>query len=333
MNRSCILRAAAAALIVLTAVPAVAGEITRDFNESFEVERGWTLRLRHGDGEVTITPWDKDVIEVTVRYRAERKGWGDDDEIDFTVEFEEKNGVLEVTGKEPKSGFMGFHVYILKEYTYDISAPPYVELDLHGDDGDVDIEKWKAPVEIKIDDGNVSMYDCEPGKTRIRAADGEITLDGLSGSLDLIGDDCDVELNRAKLTDCRIQGEDGEIEVRDCEGDFFIEVDDADVELMRIRTSVMDIKGQDGDIDIELLKTKELDIELRTDDGDIDLGLASGISAEFAIDVDDGSIRTDLPSAKEVQSGDGWMSGKLGKGKNRIRIRTNDGSVMLRELR
>ena len=66
MNRTKIFCAVSAALLLATAVPAAGGEIVRDFNESFEVERGWALRLRHGDGDVTITPWDRDVVEITV---------------------------------------------------------------------------------------------------------------------------------------------------------------------------------------------------------------------------------------------------------------------------
>ena len=333
MNRTRIFGAAAAALLLLTALPAAGGEIERDFNESFEVKPGFMLRLRHGDGDVTITPWDKDVIEISVHYHAERKGFGGDSEMDFDVEFAEKNGVIEVTGKEPKSMFMGFHIFILNEYTYTISAPRYMELDLQGDDGDIDIEKWSGKIEIKIDDGEINMYECEPGKTRIRAEDGDISLDGHSGSIDIIGDDGDIDLNRGRFTECRIQLSDGDIRVRDSEGDFFIELDDGTTELLRIKTNVMDLKCEDGDFDIELLKTGKLDIEIRTDDGDIELGLQKGISASFSIDVDDGRIRTDLSSATDVQEGENWMSGKLGKGKGKIRIRTNDGSVMLRELR
>ncbi len=333
MNRIRILFAAAAALLLLTALPAEGGEIERDFNESFEVERGWALRVRHGDGDVTIIPWDKDIIEITVHYHAERKGFGGDSEYDFTVEFEEKNGVIEVSGKESKSGFMGLQVFILKDYTYTISAPRYIELDLHGDDGNIEIEKWSGQIEINLDDGDINLYGCEPDRTKIRAADGDISLDGHSGSLDIVGDDGRIDIDRGKLRDCRIQADDGDIRIRDSEGDFYIEVDDGDIELLRIKTNVMDLRAQDGDIDIELLKTGNLDLEIRTDDGDIDLSLQSGISASFSIDVDDGRIRTNLPSAKNVQSGNSWMSGKLGKGKGNIRIRTSDGSVMLREIR
>jgi DUF4097 and DUF4098 domain-containing protein YvlB len=333
MNRMRILGAAAAALLLLTALPAIGGEIERDFNESFDVKPGSMLRLRHGDGDVTITPWDKDVIEISVHYHAERKGFGDDSDMGFDVEFSEKNGVIEVTGKEPKSMFMGLHIFILNEYTYTISAPRYMELDLQGDDGDIEIEKWSGKIEINIDDGEINMYECEPKKTRIRSADGDITLDGHSGSVDIIGDDGDIDLNRSRFTECRIQMSDGDIRVRDSEGDFYIELDDGTTELLRIKTNVMDLKCEDGDFDIELLKTGDLDIEIKTDDGDIELGLQKGISASFSIDVDDGRIRTDLSSATDVQEGESWMSGKLGKGKGKIRIRTNDGSVTLRELR
>ncbi len=333
MNRTKIFCAAAAALLLATAVPAAGGEIVRDFSESFEVERGWALRLRHGDGDVTIIPWDRNVVEITIHYHAEHKGFGDDSKHDFTVEFEEKNGVIEVTGRESKSGFMGLQIFILKEYTYTISAPRYLELDIQGDDGNIDIEKWSGRIEIRLDDGEISLYGCGPEKTRIKTGDGDISLDGHLGSIDIIGDDGHLDVNRGKFNDCRIHLDDGDIRVRDSEGNFYIEVDDGDTELLRIKTNVMDLKSQDGDFDIELLKTGKLDLEIKTDDGDIDLSLQSGISASFTIDIDDGRIRTDLPSAKDVQKGNHWMSGKLGSGKGRIRIRTTDGSVMLREIR
>jgi DUF4097 and DUF4098 domain-containing protein YvlB len=333
MNRTRLFCAAAAVLLAATAVPATGKEIVRDFNESFDVQHGWALRLRHGDGDVTITPWDRDVVEITVHYHAERKGLGDDSKLDFDVRFEEKNGVIEVTEKESRSSFMGLQVFILKEYTYTISAPKYLELDLQGDDGNIEIDKWTGRIEIKLDDGDINLYRCEPEKTKIRAEDGDISLDGHSGFLDIIGSDGRIDINRGDFKDCRIQLDDGEIRARDSEGDFYIEVDDGDTELLRIKTSVMDLKSQDGEFDIELLKTGKLDLEVRTDDGDIDLSLQRGLSASFSIDVDDGRIRTDLPMAENVQEGDNWMSGRLGGGKGRIRIRTADGSVTLREMR
>jgi DUF4097 and DUF4098 domain-containing protein YvlB len=332
MDRVRTLCAIAAAFVIFSSAAVSAEEISRDFTRSFEVGRGYTLRLRHGDGDVRITPWDKDEVEIEVHYRAERKGLGDDD-FDFKVEFEEKNGVIEVTGRENRSSFIGLHIFIIKEYTYEIFAPSYIELDVQGEDGKVDIDRWLGDMEIRLEDGELNLYECRPAKTRIRSEDGEITLDGHSGALDIIAEDADLNINRCRLTECRIQLDDGDTRIRDSEGDFYLEVQDGDSELLNIQTHIMDLKSEDGLFDVELLKTDMLELEIRTDDGDVRVGLQKGISATFSIDVDDGRIRTDLPSAGEVQEGRHWRAGKLGNGRGKIRIRTVDGSVTLREIR
>ncbi|MBD3348041.1 MAG: hypothetical protein GF400_02450, partial [Candidatus Eisenbacteria bacterium] len=76
-------------LVALLCGQAAAVRIDRDFHESFDVEEGFRLLLRSGDGDVTITPWEKDAIDVTVRYLADINRVGLGDSPDFEVEFEE----------------------------------------------------------------------------------------------------------------------------------------------------------------------------------------------------------------------------------------------------
>ena len=66
------------ALLIGLATAAQAREIDKNFHETFEVDQKVRLHLDHGDGSVTITPWDKDVLDVTVRYNANihKLGWG-----------------------------------------------------------------------------------------------------------------------------------------------------------------------------------------------------------------------------------------------------------------
>lgn len=329
MNRTMI----PAALCIILAAPAAleGAEVSRDYHETFKIERGTVLRLRHGDGDVVISPWDKDVIEMNVRYRAEHKGFGDA-KADFTLEIREKNGIVEVIGRESREGFQPFIVYVLREYEYTISAPPWIDLELHGEDGDVEIEKCSGSIEIKNDDGAISLYDCSPPRTTIRCEDGNVTIEGHSGRLDIIADDSDMDIDRCRFGTCRITSEDGRIRARDCDGDFEIERDDGNTQLMRIRTSTMSLRSTDGDFDVELLETGSLDLDIGTGGGDVDLSIHKGISAAFSIDVDDARIRLDLPGAKNVQKGRRWMSGTLGSGEGKIRVRTEDGSVTLREL-
>jgi DUF4097 and DUF4098 domain-containing protein YvlB len=320
---------------LLTAIPAVAEsrEILKDFHESFDVGENSSLRIKHGDGDVRINHWDKDVVDITVHYHAEYKGLGHGKDRDFTVEFREKNGVIEVAGKESGQGFIGFNIYIVKEYTYTILAPHWLNLDIQGDDGDIEIEKWTGSIECRIDDGDINLFECKAPRTRIRCEDGNIILEEHEGTLDMVADDADVDINRSKFDDCRIQLHDGDITIRNSEGDFDLELDDGDTELFRIITNVLDLKSDDGDFSVELLKTDLLDLEIRTIDGDITLSLQKGISATFNIDVDDGRIRADLPSSADIQKGRHWMSGTILDGKGKIRIRTDDGSVTIREIR
>ncbi|MDD3643345.1 MAG: DUF4097 family beta strand repeat-containing protein [Candidatus Krumholzibacteria bacterium] len=325
------------ALLAATLAPcfsagASATEVSRDYQKSFEVDRGAVLRLRHGDGDVAITPWDRDVIEMTVIYRAEHKGFGDA-RGDFALEIREKNGIVEVIGRESREGFQPFIIYILKEYRYTISAPPWIALELNGDDGDVEIEKCSGPIEIRSDDGDISLFDCSSPRTTIRGEDGNITIEGHSGRIDIVADDSEMDIDRCAFGACRITAEDGRIRARDCQGDFEIERDDGETQLLRISTGVMSLRSADGGFDIELLESPSLDLDIGTDAGRVDLSLHRGISATFSVDVDDAPIRVDLPGAKNVQQGRRWMSGTLGNGRGKIRIRTGDGPVTLRELR
>jgi len=321
----------ASVLAAVCSPGADAGEVRRDYHRSLVVERGTVLRLRHGDGDVLIAPWDKDSIQIAVKYRAEHKGFGDA-KADFRLDIREKHGVIEVIGEESREGIQPFIVYILKEYRYTIYAPPWIGLELNGDDGDVEIEKCTGPIEIRTDDGAVSLIDCSAPRTTIRCEDGDISIEGHTGAIDIVADDSDMDIDRCAFGNCRIKAEDGRIRARDCSGDFEIERDDGDTELLRIKTGVMSLRSEDGEFEIELLETPSLDLDIGTDGGDVDLSLHRGISAAFSVDVDDGTIRVDLPGAKDVQKGRRWMSGTLGKGTGKIRIRTVDGSVSLREL-
>ncbi|HDL19511.1 MAG TPA: hypothetical protein ENH29_10685, partial [Bacteroidetes bacterium] len=135
-----------------------AREIKKDFHKSFDVGEGAVLILHHGDGDVTVLPWDKDVIDVTVRYRLEYKSIGIGNRHDFDVEFRQNGEKVYVIGKERGSGIsIGVQYSRRYEYTYKIRAPKYVELEFTGDDGDVEIDDRQGNIFLTLDDGNVDL--------------------------------------------------------------------------------------------------------------------------------------------------------------------------------
>ncbi|MBN2185151.1 MAG: DUF4097 family beta strand repeat protein [Candidatus Krumholzibacteriota bacterium] len=312
--------------------PVESREIRKDYHESFEVSRGFGLRLRQGDGDVFIKKWDKDIIDVKIEYSAEYKSIGSGDR-DFKVNFRKKDKIIEISGVEKSTPIIGFHIFNIKEYTYTIYAPDYLTLDIDGDDGEVYIDDWRENIELHIDDGTAVLSGIECENTTIRIEDGDLEIEDHKGNIDIDCDDGNIDIFRSTIPDCRIRGMDGLLNIGDTRGDFDIELDDGDADIYRLLSKKLYYQSSDGDVDIELLKTDELDLDIRTDDGDIKLLLEEGISVTFTIDVDDGRIKIDLPSGVITQKDDHWMSGKLRDGKGRVRIRTEDGDVTLKEIR
>jgi DUF4097 and DUF4098 domain-containing protein YvlB len=322
-------------VIILISFVAVAGakEVKKDFHKSFDVDKNTRLILSHGDGDVTIRPWDKDVLDVEIVYRAEHKslGWGG--KRDFNVEFKQKGDRIEVIGNETGTAFAGFSYSKTYEYAYTIRAPRYLELELDGDDGNVEIEDWTGDIECNLDDGDIFLSGVESEETTIQLEDGDLRIEEQRGRLLIDGADGDVRVTDSQVAPCVISLEDGDIEVEDSEGDFKIEVDDGNVILHEVVSNIISIEGEDGDVEIDLIEADKLDLDVRTDDGDISIWLGRNISAEFMIDVDDGEIDVDLSSAKVTSKKRHYITGTIRDGGGRIKIKTEDGDVELGDSR
>jgi DUF4097 and DUF4098 domain-containing protein YvlB len=321
----------ASSLLLALAVPAEAEKINRDFHESFDVTEGVALHLKHGDGDVTITPWEKDVVDVEVHYRAEVKSVGIGGKLRFDVEFRQTKDAIYVTDNERSSGSIGFRSVKKYEHTYTIRAPKYVELDLEGEDGDVRIEKWQGKIYCDLEDGDVELEDISSPKTQIRLEDGDLNVDGLQGDLSIHGEDGDIVIRECKTSQCRMDLEDGDITIKSSEGDFEISVSDGDVALDRVRARMLDVNAEDGDLDLYLLKTDQMDADITADDGDITVDLEPGTSVAFSVVTDEGRIRTDLPDANFSSKKRRRVSGEIRGGKGRIRVRTLEGNITFRE--
>jgi DUF4097 and DUF4098 domain-containing protein YvlB len=312
---------------------ALAKEINKDFHQSFDVKEGDTLRLKHGDGDVRLTPWDKDIIDVKVRYRADidavgiRLGSKDD----FHVEFRQTGNTVYVTGKETSRGTIGFYNKKQYEYIYEIHSPDYIKLDLNGDDGNVDIQKWAGEIDCRIDDGNITLQNISGEKTTIRGEDGDIEIDNLTGDLTIELDDGDVFLTACSMPHCRLRAEAGDIEISESKGSFDITVDDGNIDMKQIAAAGLIMRAEDGDIGLDLLATGTLDADIRTDDGDVTIGLEKGFSLSFHVSADDVDyIRIDLDDIENYKEDDHSKSGRISGGNGRLKIRTADGDVTIK---
>ena len=327
IRRSAILTSVFLAL----AAAASATEVDRSFNERFEVEQGAVLELEHGDGEVIVTPWEEDAIQVDVRYRVEFRRIGVGSDPDLDVRFEHTGDVVRVVGEERSTGGIGFFSSDQIEYVYRVQAPAWVVLELEGDDGDVEISDWQGAITIRNDDGDVSLSNLDVPRLRVDAEDGDVEILVLAGESDLEVDDGDVTVSECRGERIRIDGQDGNIRLEDCEGDFEVTTDDGDVDLSGLRAGRLDVDTGDGRVEIGVESgLGTLNVDVSADDGAVDLKLGGGISADFILSSSDGDIRVDA-EAGTLDEDRRRVSGRLGDGGGNIRVSTSSGRITLRQ--
>lgn len=315
--------------LALWAQPALAEKIAREYHETFDVEQGVVLRLDHGDGDVLLEPWDQDVIQVDVNIDIDFKRFGFGTKPDLVVEFDQRGREVRVREVRTGSVSVGFHSYNEEDYTYTIKAPAYTVLDFEGDDGDVSIADWAADFEIDLEDGDLELLDSRATTGSIRLSDGDCIVRGFEGELIIESEDGDVLVSGSNLTEGRFTLSDGSLRMSHDEGNFEIETEDGDVELRDVTAGRLEVMCEDGEVDLDLIASGDVDWDIETEDGDVELS-ARDVSAEFTIDTDDGRIRVDLPD-DAYDRRENRVSGTLGAGDGKIRIRVSDGSVTLRQ--
>ncbi len=306
-------------------------DIDKEYHESFDVKKGDVLHLEQGDGNVSITPWDKDILDIKVAYHAEIHSLIGDRDVEFNIEFSRKGNTIYVIEHKRVSGELHLGSYREREYRYTIRAPRYLILELECDDGDVNIEDWEGDIACNMDDGDLNLKNINSSEIELRIEDGDLVLKNINSALFIDSEDGDIEITECKTSEANIRVEDGDIEIRQGEGKFEIVTEDGDIQIESMRTTFLRIRGEDGDITVHLLKVPEIDLNVQSDDGDITIDAEYGISADISINTDDGPVDVDLVDPDDYEKGKHYFEGSMHGGKGKIKLRTNDGYVRLSE--
>jgi DUF4097 and DUF4098 domain-containing protein YvlB len=155
-----------------------------------------------------------------------------------------------------------------------------------------------------------------PAKAELSAGsgDGSIELDGITGRIQL-------------------RSGDGSIRARSTGGDVDVHTGDGSVTLSGALSSLRAHSG-DGSITIhaEAGSTAGGDWEITTGDGSVTLAVPDSFGAELDAHTGDGGIRTDDIAVSNVTGriSRNSLRGRLGGGGNTIRVRTGDGSIVIK---
>ena len=280
--------------ICLAVGTASAVEIREDIQETFDVSPGAILELHHGDGNLTLTPWDQDRVEFRIIYQADIVKLGFGARPDFDVIFHHSGN--RVLAKEEVRGTttFGFYSRHTITYTWEIKAPPWVTLEIHGDDGDVRITGWREDMELWIDDGDLVLDDIAAGHIGISLDDGDFEGNDIKAALQIVSDD-------------------------------------GDVHITGLTGPEMELASDDGDIDLSFEGPAPDRLKVATDDGDVWIRFPGTASFAYDIRTDDGRIRLNLPGDRrqDIPADGGRISGAVGGGAGSVIIHTDDGNVEL----
>lgn len=331
-NRVLGVAAGLATLVLIVASPVWGEKVDRRFHQAFDVQEGTKLVLHHGDGEVSITPWEKSTIDVEVVYRASIKKAGSGSVRDFDVEFDQSGDTVRVIGKEPSIRVnLGLSYHWEREYSYTVKAPRWVALELEGEDGDVSIREWSGDIAVELKDGDLELTEIASSSTRLELDDGDLDIEGLQGDFWIRGEDGDIKIRNCKTTAGSIRTSDGDVTLERCEGNIEVTGVDGRLMLSQIRGEKLDIRTSDGRVELDLLASDALDLTIHSGDGSVAVGLDPRLSVAFTIQTDDGDVRLSGIEVADLQKDRRHTSGRIGDGKGNMKITTGDGDVVLRQ--
>jgi DUF4097 and DUF4098 domain-containing protein YvlB len=134
-------------------------------HRSFIISSGKDLILNTESGDVTITPWDKEEVEVKIlgNERARER---------MRFSFNSNNNKVEVTGKRDGSGWSWFSSMNLK---YEILVPSSFNIDISTAGGDIKIGGVKGKIILNTSGGDIWVDRCT-GTIDTKTSGGDINI-------------------------------------------------------------------------------------------------------------------------------------------------------------
>jgi DUF4097 and DUF4098 domain-containing protein YvlB len=243
------------------------------------------------DGSIEIRPWDKPDVQVVV----EKRGRDKNAVAAIDVHAEQNGNHVEVSVTEPKHSGLDFHFGNFRSAKLLISLPASSDVAAKSGDGSIDIERVTGRVQLRSGDGSIRGRSLG-GDVNATTGDGSIKIDDVNGVLSVDTGDGSISVG-GKLTRLHARSGDGSVTIR----------------------------AEPG-------SEPEADWDISTGDGSVTLEVPEGFDAELDAHTGDGRIHMQDVTVSNVTGklGKNTLRGRLGSGGHGVRVRTGDGSIILR---
>ena len=318
------------------------------FDEAFSLESGGELHIDVDDMDIHVKTGvnGESSVQVFVAGRDRDKAREYFEELRFDARLEDNKLVVE--SREPYSRNGGFwNRYGNVRAWAIVTVPTKIDARIETEDGDIRVDNLSGKAQVSTEDGDVDISDVRGPSVEIRTEDGDVTAGFLEADkITMTGEDGDLQIDRIEGKQIRISLSDGDIEVSQIEGDdITIRTKDGDVVVSRIDGGETSVESSDGDIeiaasgsklraecsdgDIKVALSGEMEVDLSADDGDIELSIPKNTGAELDLRGGHVSVRSKIAIKGKVSKES--IRGMINDGGPLIRVRTSDGSIVVRE--
>lgn len=305
-------------------------ELTKTEERTFDFNSGGRVQVVGDAGFIRVESWDKNEVflRYTKRVWESRRREAERRLEDLQVEINDQPGQLSIRQipefKERNPNFFDLfdpdrwgHTRHSARIDFELRVPRQCHLSLESDEGDVTVRNIDGEVRIDSDEGNVEVENLAHGDVSVQTDEGEI------------------ECRNLQLDDGRLSlgSDEGTIRASDVTARaVWGETDEGGFVLLRINAGGGMLNSDEGDVELEATRFDEGTWSITTDEGDATLFIPANADAEVALESDKGGIRSDFPLNRVSDEHDRTerRTGRLGEGRGRLEISTDEGDISLR---
>jgi hypothetical protein len=305
-------------------------ELAKTEEKTFDFSPGGSVQVTGDAGFIRVESWDKNEVflRYTKRVWESRRRDAEKRLEDLQVEINDQPGQLSIRQipEFQEKDFRFFDLFDPDRWAhtrhsaridFELRVPRQCRLILESDEGDVTVRGIDGEVKIDCDEGNIEVENLARGDVSVQTDEGEIACRNL-------------QLDDGRLS---LASDEGTIRASDVAArSVWAETDEGDIVLTRLDTAGGKLDSDEGDVELEVARFDEGTWSITTDEGDVDLFIPANADAEVALESNDGSIRSDFPLNRVSDEHDRTerRTGRLGEGRGRLEISTDEGDISLR---
>lgn len=162
-------------------------EEQEEFRETYTVDPGTRLEVHNANGEITVSTWNKNVVEV---YALKKTRYGKDElkKVNIDVSTDDKITV--------RTEYLEKNARVSVEYT--IHVPSNVEIDrLETSNGEITLTGTKGDARLITSNGEIYVKDVT-GSVEAETSNGEIIIEGTTAAVSAVTSNGEITIKRAK---------------------------------------------------------------------------------------------------------------------------------------